>query len=514
MKLSLLPIYILVFFFSYMLVYLVRMVSIKRGWYAYPRGDRWSSKIVAMYGGVGFVPVIIIGIICVYTNYYYDCYQGLELENCTKEQEIIFGLVLGTILMFFIGLADDIKSLTPGFKFFGEVIAASLVVFAGGYFQLTNIVFIDAVITYFWIVGITNAINMLDNMDGLSAGIVIIGTLVAVSFSILNDQIYKEGAFVAIGLVFLCALLGFWMQNRQPAKIFMGDSGSLAIGFILAVILIPNHLNVFFGIQNNNHVIEELFPLIIPVTVMIVPIFDTTLVTITRKWRSQKVSVGGLDHSSHRLVAMGFSENSAVRILFFMAIAGGFIAHNLIHNPYKWFPVWLFFTLLVTILGVYLGHVKVKTTVNNLNVGKIKNIISLLVYKVRLFEMILDLYLVAICYYTAHLYLYDLDLINKNNKLFITTIPYVIIAYFISFYSLGNYRISWRPISFNILIAHLKALISGTVISFVSIIIISDYGLERFISYFLTFSLLFATLAILVRTSFGCLDQINASLNK
>jgi len=490
----------------------VRLISSKKGWVAHPRDDRWSDRIVAKYGGIGFVPVVLIGIIAVYFNHYPDYDQGLEL--ITLEQKYIFGLMAGAILMFLMGWADDIKNLNPGIKLVGQLIATSLVIFTGGGFQLTNVVLIDTFISFFWVIGITNAINMADNMDGLSVGIVIIGTLTVIALSISNSQVDKDPIVVAIGIVFVCALTAFWLQNRQPAKIFMGDSGSQAIGFILATISIPNVLNIFFGIQSNSLVIEKLLLLIIPATVLSVPIFDTTLVTITRKWRFQKASVGGQDHSSHRLVAMGFSEKTAVWILYLMAFVGGAISKILIQNPNMWLPVWSLFVLMLMLCGVYLGHVKVKYTVNNPKVPKWKHIISFLVYRVRFVEMILDLYVVGICYYTAHLLLFDWDLNPQNKIFFITTLPYIIFAYFFSFFSLGNYRIPWRPISFHVLIVHFKALILGTVISFVILAILSDSGEEQYKSVFFTFPLLVLTLEICIRTSFGCLDQLSIFLRK
>ena len=112
MKISLVPIYLSVFILSYFCVYLVRLISSKKGWVAHPRDDRWSDRIVAKYGGIGFVPVVLIGIIAVYFNHYPDYDQGLEL--ITLEQKYIFGLMAGAILMFLMGWADDIKNLNPG----------------------------------------------------------------------------------------------------------------------------------------------------------------------------------------------------------------------------------------------------------------------------------------------------------------------------------------------------------------------------------------------------------------
>ena len=173
--------------------------------------------------------------------------------------------------------------------------------------QLPNIV-----LTFFWLVGITNAINLLDNMDGLAGGISLITAL------ILSYFFWQAGNFslFLFSMALAGALLAFLIFNYPPASIFMGDSGSLFIGFTLAALAIaqrPQASNVFAVMA-------------VPTLLFLLPILDTSLVTITRLLRGQSPAQGGSDHTSHRLVAFGLSERQTLSVLYGVAIFSGILA--------------------------------------------------------------------------------------------------------------------------------------------------------------------------------------------
>ncbi len=162
--------------------------------------------------------------------------------------------------------------------------------------------------------GITNAINLLDNMDGLAAGISAIAAVsLGLSFAV-NEQT-NELLLVA---AFVGSLLGFLVFNFNPASIFMGDCGSMFVGFFLAGSVLLN--------QTGGRSRGIVPILAVPVLILFVPIFDTTFVTVLRKLWGRKASQGGRDHTSHRLVALGLAERSAVLMLFAFATAAGSIS--------------------------------------------------------------------------------------------------------------------------------------------------------------------------------------------
>jgi hypothetical protein len=173
---------------------------------------------------------------------------------------------------------------------------------------------LDLAITIFWLVGITNAINLLDNMDGLAAGIAAIAAVFLAVIHAGNGQ-FNEAVILT---AFAAALAGFLIYNFSPASIFMGDCGALFVGFFLA----SSALTAVSGGRS-----RTLLPVLaVPVLILLLPIFDTTLVTILRKLTGRAVSQGGRDHTSHRLVALGLSERQTVSLLYAFSVLAGLLA--------------------------------------------------------------------------------------------------------------------------------------------------------------------------------------------
>lgn len=216
---------------------------------------------------------------------------------------------IGGTLLLLVGLWDDRNGLDPQFKLIAQSCAALVTVVWGDSFHVFGVAPLDWALTLFWIVGLSNAVNLLDNMDGLSAGTTGISCFFLFLIAALNGQFLVAG--LALSLV--GATLGFLRYNfaRPSATIFMGDAGSLFLGFTLA----------FAGVRLRLPV-PPLWDLLIPVLVLGLPILDTTLVTIMRIRAGRPVSLGGKDHCSHRLVALGYSQRQAVLALY--ALAGFF----------------------------------------------------------------------------------------------------------------------------------------------------------------------------------------------
>src|SRR5215213_2551034 len=239
-KTELIVVLAIVFVCSILGTALVRYLAGRYGWVVAPRADRWHKQPTALHGGVGFFPAFLLGAVWLVArnNRWPDT---ISFDGFSDEQRLIGALLVGSFLMFLFGLWDDLKQCRPATKLVFQLIAASLFISAGGMFPLTGIHMIDVLVTYFWFVGITNAVNMLDNMDGLASGVVILAgvTLILLAMGVipLNG---KQSFTVSLGLVFVTALLGFWTDNRPPASIFMGDSGSLFIGYGLAALAVPS----------------------------------------------------------------------------------------------------------------------------------------------------------------------------------------------------------------------------------------------------------------------------------
>ena len=306
----------------------VRHYATARGFVAKPKSDRWHKRPTAMMGGVAlFLTTIIMYALFV---------------PPTRDSLALMG---GSTFLFLVGLIDDIINIKPYQKLIGQLIGAAILISFGLTLPITGYALVDIWITTFWIIGITNAINLLDNMDGLAAGISAIASIaLGLSFAV-NGQT-TELAFVA---VFVGALIGFLVFNFNPASIFMGDCGSMFVGFLLAGSVLLNQV----GGRSRG----ILAILAVPVLILFVPIFDTTFVTIIRKLWGRKASQGGRDHTSHRLVALGLSERAAVLMLYaFAATAGGLsIAISRLETTQSLALISIFSIVLVIIVLIVAG---------------------------------------------------------------------------------------------------------------------------------------------------------------
>src|ERR1043165_3693070 len=264
---------------------LVRSLARRWGFVAKPKTDRWHKRPTAMMGGVA----IWVAVIATY----------LVLVPHTSAGWVVVGTAS---FLFLVGLVDDWLHIKPYQKLIGQVIGAAAVVNYGLLLPWTRSLPANMVITIFWLIGITNAINLLDNMDGLATGIAAIASAFLTIHFVTSAQPTEA---LMLGVV-TGALVGFLIYNSNPASIFMGDSGSMFIGFFLASSAL---INISGGRS------RTLIVLAVPILVLFIPIFDATFVTVLRKLAGRAASQGGRDHTSHRLVALGLSEKRAVLLL-------------------------------------------------------------------------------------------------------------------------------------------------------------------------------------------------------
>ena len=394
------------------------MIAKRTGMISQPQSNRWHSRPTALLGGIGIFIGVVSSIIWI----------GL-LDSIYSE------LVFGAVLIFISGLYDDVKGLRPYVKLIIHIIAGVLVM-TSGVFLGNGLLpgYIAIPITLLWVVGITNAMNLLDNMDGLCSGISgIIGLFLGIIF-LLNDQsVLSLLSFTVSGAAF-----GFLVYNFSSAKIFMGDSGSLFLGFLLSTIALMGTY------ETKSHVMLSLG---IPLLIMSLPIFDTTLVTISRKYFNRPISQGGRDHSSHRLIALGYSERKSLLVMYGIAIFGGGIAIGLI---YLNLSISLLLVILSLILfvgsGAFLSRVKVysvneyESLLENNGGKRVTLIRTVLQYKRQIVEVLVDSILVMYSLYLAAWLQYNgeipHDFIASYPSLVTVLLPYSLIVFLVfRFYS-------------------------------------------------------------------------------
>lgn len=479
------------FVFSLLFIPLIRRLSSRFGKVVQPREDRWHREPTPTLGGVGIFLAFFAGLLVISV-----VTQGWG--------EIHWGLLAGSVIVFLLGLLDDLKQITPPAKLLGQIIAATLVVFLGyqtNFFtpkipnsivaQLPNIV-----LTFFWLVGISNAINLLDNMDGLAGGIALITAgFLSFFFGSANDM---GMFFTAMSLT--GALLGFLIFNFPPASIFMGDSGSLFLGFTLAALAIarqPQASNVFAVMG-------------VPTLLFLLPILDTTLVTITRLLRGQSPAQGGRDHTSHRLIAFGLTERQTLFVLYAVAILSG-VAGIALETLDYWLSL-VFIPILVlslALLAAYLGRLKVVTT-SPPHSGAISRLMVELAYKRRTLEILLDFFLIGIAYYLAFWMHYGLSITDASLELFLRSLPIAFAGTYLAFFTFGVYRGVWRYVGVDDLLRYLKATLGSVVLVAAAVLLVFTTG-EYSPAIFIFFAVfLFLGLAA-SRSTFKVLDLIYGS---
>ena len=438
---------------SIVLTLVVRSIAVRRGIVAKPKSDRWHKRPTAMLGG--------IAIFLATTGVY------LVFVPLTRDSLVVVG---GSAFLFLVGLVDDILSIRPYQKLIGQLIGAGILVLSGLKLPLTGFEVIDIWLTVFWVVGITNAINLLDNMDGLAAGISAIAAIsLAINFAAngLTNELLLSSAFIG-------ALIGFLFFNFNPASIFMGDCGSMFIGFLLSGSVLLNQV----GGRSRGIVAI----LAVPVLVLFVPIFDTTFVTVLRKLWGRRASQGGRDHTSHRLVALGLSERSAVLMLYaFAVVAGGLSLVVSQIGVFKSFALITFFTIVLVILGAYLSKVKVYEGAEEEQAVQENAVFAFLVnvtHKRRIFEVFLDAFLITLAYYSAFALFLPYFESSTYWDLFLKTLPLLILIKLGSFLLVGVYRGLWRYTSIGDLITYVKGVALGSILSVLAVLIL--YRFEGF----------------------------------
>jgi len=450
---------------SLLLTPMIRHLAIKRNFVAIPRDDRWHKRPISLLGGVSiFFTLMVVWQI---TSFIFGYYASIKP---------LLPLALGGLAIFILGLMDDLFEINPQHKLVGQVIIASLLVIFGFQVNWFESMTANLVISIFWIVGITNAFNLLDNMDGLSAGIAFMAGLFLFLSQVASglQSIIPAVLFLS---VFLGALLGFLIYNFYPASIFMGDSGSLLIGFLLAG-LTTEASGLMVGPQSGHLV----FVLAIPILILFIPILDTAFVSLMRKLSGRPISRGGQDHSSHRMVAIGFPERTAVLMLYGFAGVSGLLAMAVTRLSLGVSLVLVvIYLLFIIFFWINLARVKVypeESILSEVKKGKLTPILIEITYKRRLFEVLLDLILIPLAYWSSYLLRFEGSAYGENFPIFLKSLPIVVACQLFCFFLLGIYRGIWQYVGMRDVITYVKAITVGTVFS-----VLVNLGIYRFMSF-------------------------------
>ncbi len=277
---------------------LVRRLAIRLGALDQPSVRKVHASPMPLLGGVAIYGAFLLALFLFADRFYIPQ---------------LIGIVVGATWVSFLGIWDDRLGMSAGLKLLGQTLGGLVLLGTGVSVDLLHQPVLDGAITLVWVVGITNAMNLLDNMDGLSGGVAAVASAFFLLIAAINGQ-YLVGALSA---ALLGASIGFLVYNFNPASIFMGDTGALFIGFMLAAVGIKLR---FTG----QPLMETWF---IPILVLGLPIFDTTLVFVSRLRRGQNpLTHPGLDHLSHRLRARGLTARETVLTLYLVAGALGVLA--------------------------------------------------------------------------------------------------------------------------------------------------------------------------------------------
>lgn len=295
-------IYMLVFLSALLLAVwgtpVVRRVAPRLGFIDQPSARRVHQRPTPRLGGVAMYLAAIVALL-------------VFRERFNIHQAV--GILLGATLVSFLGLWDDRQSLHPAFKLLGQFGATGILLLTEVRVYVFPYEWLNVTVTLVWVVGITNAMNLLDNMDGLSGGVGAVASSFFLLLAAMNGQ-YLVGVLSA---ALLGACIGFLVYNLNPASIFMGDAGASFLGFMLATV----------GIKLRFLENVDIVTWMVPVLILGVAIFDTTLVFVSRLLRGlNPLTTPGKDHTSHRLVSMGFTQREAVMILYLAGGALGLLA--------------------------------------------------------------------------------------------------------------------------------------------------------------------------------------------
>ncbi len=409
-----------------------------------PVEGRWRASATPLVGGIGIYAGLAAG-------------MWLAVGGPLTLDRQFLGIFAGVSLLFLAGLVDDVRTLPPAAKLAAQLGAAAIVLSTGTNVQIVHDSYVAIPLGVLWLVGMTNAFNLLDNMDGLAGSLAVI----AAAFFASDAWLQHEPRLVLVASVALgAAVLGFLPFNLRPGRqalAWMGDSGSQVIGFTLAALGLASSYTVASS---------TVATLVLPVLVLAVPILDTTLVTIVRLLEGRPVSQGGRDHSSHRLVSLGVSETGAVVLLALISAALG--ATSLAYEAFGSGRVAAIGVLITFALLVQFGSFLADVDRAGAPPARRSYI-----YTRRLAEVSVDGALIAASFLAAYLLRFNGIGTPNQRHVFLLTLPVLLASRYVLLLLFGMYAGVWRYASAR------DALRAGTAVAISEVVAVGVVSLTQ-----------------------------------
>lgn len=388
---------------------------------AVPSSERWHDSPTPTFGGIGIFCGLMTGIVAAVV-------VGV-IEPTTE----LLGIVVGCTVIFAAGFLDDLFHLGPLPKVLAQLAAAAIVIASGLRVELFTNDFVAVAVAVVWLVGITNAFNLLDNMDGLAATL---ASVACAYFAIDAAAVHGNDLVIvlALSLGFACAgFLPFNLRIGRNAAVFMGDGGSQLLGFALASLGLAASWTAAG---------TTVATVVLPLIVLAIPILDTTLVTVVRILERRPVSQGGKDHTSHRLVYYGLSEQEAVALLAIVAVALGAtgLAYNVLDNGRITAVGVLISVVLLVQFGNFLAELREQTEKD----GPRPSLLHSLLEPRRMFEIVADFGLMCGSFLAAYVLIADGFGNPVERAWFLAALPVVLGTRYLCFVLGGVYRRVWR----------------------------------------------------------------------
>lgn len=322
--------FLLALIISVILVPLIHKFSIAKGYYDKPDERKIHTDPIPRLGGVAIFSGFIIS------------FAVITFFSSPELNDAIWGILISSTLMFAMGLMDDMKSLSPYLKLFVQFGAALVAFYLGVQISSldlpqSKLLILNAFslpVTVIWIMALTNAMNFIDGLDGLAGGVTIISSVTLTLIALFTGKPTEA----LLASILAGSTLGFLIYNYYPAKIFMGDSGSLFCGFMLACISVSGVLK------------SKIVVMLLPLFILSVPIIDITFAVFRRLFKGQNPFLPDADHLHHQFLKAGMSQVQAVRQLYMICILGGIVATGYISKEYlDYLGVYL-----VLLAGIYI----------------------------------------------------------------------------------------------------------------------------------------------------------------
>jgi UDP-GlcNAc:undecaprenyl-phosphate/decaprenyl-phosphate GlcNAc-1-phosphate transferase len=388
---------------------------------AAPQEDRWHTRSTPLLGGIGIMAGLFAAV-------------GIALAaGIIPASEKLGGILGGCAIVFLAGLLDDVYRLSPLAKLSAQGAAAALVLLSGVTVEIVSNNVAATIIGVVWLIGMTNAFNLLDNMDGLAATL----GAIACAFFAIDAFTAHPSHFIAVlslGLCFACVgFLPYNLRLRGPAAVFMGDSGSQVIGFGIAALGLASSWTVAGS---------TVATLLLPILVLAIPILDTTLVTVVRLLEGRPVTRGGRDHTSHRLVYQGLSDKRAVFLLGVVSAALGLtsLAYKVLGDTRITLAGVLITFAFLLQFGSYLADVNRPPPPE----GASSFVRSLLVHRRRLIEVLVDFALITASFTIAYIIRAEGTGTIWQRHIFDLSLPVILVGRYVFFFAFGLYRGVWR----------------------------------------------------------------------